>query len=1028
MPKKSSHKKAKQTAADAGRPAPQKSLLELSSAEFESALRLRPTRASLNPDASLIATELPTDVLAELCTLAETDVSREVRSGRKVILLPGIMGSELVVDEGNDTDRIWMHLIRMAGGELGRLAISAGQTVVAPDVVGILYSPLRLRLREQGFDASYHPFDWRLDIRTLGAQLATVIKASPVPVDLVAHSMGGLVARIALTDADAARKVERLITLGTPHAGSFAVTMAFDGTSSTARLLAKIDLTRNARDLAMLFAEFPGLTDMLPDPTVLRTPDFTTPANWPAGLPRPADPLLAGAAAFRKALPGTLPGIELIAIVGTGHATIDGAAIQAGAIAYTQGEGDGTVPLRSAATPLADHTFYLEAEHAMMPSNRRIAAAVAALLNRTDPGLATVPPAPRRFAPSPATRVATEAAMTDAAALEAALRPFLAVPDRIDPAPAAAPAPDADRATTKSARFREPTRARYVAGAGSELRLEIQLREGNILDCSADCYALGLFDGVDPAGAAAAIDSEMEGAISRMVQHRMLSANVGELSVLPNGRHLLRARAVAFVGLGVPASFQPDTMEAVGTSLMRAMIVTRMDELAMVPFGTSAGHWTEDSFGYLIQGFLTALKEQPGNRFRALTFCDHDAKRIGEVREWLRGICTSALAENVELVVDEAKLQARQPVRGGRMTDQRAYLFLTQRPAYDNADASDARKTHAALLKPSGDQAAIAWKPQPASPNAVDMLLNGLAPEVRSSAGVARFGTELGKAILDEVVAKPVGELDDTHLVLVHGEFDTRLPWETLHVNGKAPAILGGISHRYLAPNRSVAKWNAARDLAAPVKIFIVGNPTSDLAGAEAEAKALEALATANPRLNVVKKLYREEATLKKVLEVLESTEVDILHYAGHAFFDRKTRADGGLMLADRNVLTGRQIMSLGRLPALVFLNACEAARVRGELAEAALPAHEAVEEQGSLAEALLRSGVGNFLGTYWPVGDRAATDFAACFYAKLAEGADLNDAVTAARRALHNNNLPDWANYVFYGDPDFSFLDGSAT
>jgi pimeloyl-ACP methyl ester carboxylesterase len=82
--------------------------------------------------------------------------------------------------------------------------------VIASDVVGVLSSPLRLRLREQGFDARYHPFDWRLDIRTLGTRLAAAIKASPVPVDLVAHSMGGLVA----IEAAASPAVARVIALG----------------------------------------------------------------------------------------------------------------------------------------------------------------------------------------------------------------------------------------------------------------------------------------------------------------------------------------------------------------------------------------------------------------------------------------------------------------------------------------------------------------------------------------------------------------------------------------------------------------------------------------------------------------------------------------------------------------------------------------------------------------------------------------------------------------------------------------------
>jgi pimeloyl-ACP methyl ester carboxylesterase len=40
------------------------------------------------------------------------------------------------------------------------------------------------------------------------------------PIDLVAHSMGGLVARLALEHESTRRRVATLVTLGTPHAGS----------------------------------------------------------------------------------------------------------------------------------------------------------------------------------------------------------------------------------------------------------------------------------------------------------------------------------------------------------------------------------------------------------------------------------------------------------------------------------------------------------------------------------------------------------------------------------------------------------------------------------------------------------------------------------------------------------------------------------------------------------------------------------------------------------------------------------------
>lgn len=60
----------------------------------------------------------------------------------------------------------------------------------------------------------------------LRAYLEEVLQVNGLPegarVDLVAHSMGGVVARCALEDPATARRVATLVTLGTPHGGSHA--------------------------------------------------------------------------------------------------------------------------------------------------------------------------------------------------------------------------------------------------------------------------------------------------------------------------------------------------------------------------------------------------------------------------------------------------------------------------------------------------------------------------------------------------------------------------------------------------------------------------------------------------------------------------------------------------------------------------------------------------------------------------------------------------------------------------------------
>jgi hypothetical protein len=139
--------------------------------------------------------------------------------------------------------------------------------------------------------------------------------------------------------------------------------------------------------------------------------------------------------------------------------------------------------------------------------------------------------------------------------------------------------------------------------------------------------------------------------------------------------------------------------------------------------------------------------------------------------------------------------------------------------------------------------------------------------------------------------------------------------------------------------------------------------------------------------------------------------------------------AHGGLICADDEVLRGSDLDGQGELPALVFFNACEAARVRRRKpGERRAP--PAARQRGSrprvrsgpvsVAEAFLAGGVANFIGTHWPVGDRAAQSFAIALYDALLHEEPLGTAVLGARRLLRSQGSADWADYVHYGNPAF--------
>jgi CHAT domain-containing protein len=65
-----------------------------------------------------------------------------------------------------------------------------------------------------------------------------------------------------------------------------------------------------------------------------------------------------------------------------------------------------------------------------------------------------------------------------------------------------------------------------------------------------------------------------------------------------------------------------------------------------------------------------------------------------------------------------------------------------------------------------------------------------------------------------------------------------------------------------------------------------------------------------------------------------------------------------------------------------------------------------------------LVNGIANFIGTYWPVDDVAASRFANAFYAGLLAGKPLSVAMREARQTAKAINSRDWANYLHFGDP----------
>ena len=956
----------------------------------------------------------------ELADLAREAAATSTRGGPRVYILPGIMGSKLGYKRnGWFDDTIWIDPVDIAQGELVKLALPDSKIISPLGVINFAYLRLKLRLKQAGYDADFYPFDWRQSIENLGKAFYRKIKDDPAnQVYIVAHSMGGLVSRAALKH-DNQRKVAKLIMLGTPNFGSFVPVQAMRGVYPLLKKVAALDLKHSSEQLAdLVYKTLPSLYQMLPSRKRYPDLNFFNMENWPSTGPQPKPTMLKSAASISDKLAKADERFHLIA--GVNQETIVGVKFENNEYTYlANNEGDGTVPLEFARLP-DTNTYYVDEAHGSLANNLTVIRSVDDILANGATDRLPQSWQPTRKMPK---RLVSEDELT--------IPKEWRTPEQLGRKDYRHILNDLVSPTAKAS---STTIESHVANAGmgythsindvmvsrrKQHSIEIRLAQGDITEADARSYVMGIYKGVEPSGASAAIDERLDGAVKEFSTRRMFTADVGEVFVMPTGRNSLKAESVLFAGLGNFDAFENEVQQFISQNIVRTFVHTHVEDFATVLMGTSSGSSINTVLFNQLKGFLDGmLDSDKEHRMRRITICENDPDRYLQIKEELVRLATTELLNNFSLTVSEVTLPPpliSQQMRHMRIKTDTALVYLI----VNQIETSQASIILRSSLLTAGSKAAILTGTKEIKREDLKKHLKNIELQTFTFARLESYGRKLAALTIHDDVMKGLKDMRDYHLVIVHDAPSSLIPWETICIDDWFPATEKGLSRRYVADNLSVAKWQEQRRIGDVLDILLVINPTLDLDGAEQEGRRIKSMFPADSKITLTE-IHGEKATRHALLDEFGSGKYDIIHYAGHAFFDKEVPSNSGILCHGHQVLSGADLANLSSLPALVFFNACESGRIRKGRDRKWLDMTKRLRNNVGLAEAFMRGGVANYIGTYWPVGDAAASEFGAIFYKSIVAGKSVGESMNKGRLKVKDIRSVDCADYIHYGSFDF--------
>ena len=940
------------------------------------------------------------------------------RGGRKIkrkadapiaIILPGIMGSHIQLG----TNRIWFEPFSMCSGDMRKLKVD--EPDVRPDGwIDRSYKKLALHLIDT-HEVWPFAYDWRLSITKtaalFGKQLDSAIKDARKrgrPLHIIAHSMGGLVARMALKNHWQDFKSlpgSRLLQLGTPNSGSHSIAAFLTGRDDFIQTIERwFEWKHDMRDFLKIFSEFPGVLELLPWPEdngmAIDGLDYFSEQTWQhlfkedsdskkaqSWLPPKQEPLTAARAAIT-----TLRQVDLdpdCTIYVAGHSpTPIAVRVEKGQveIGWTE-EGDGRVPWKTG-IPAGVPVWYTDVSHGDLASNEEAFEAYRELLETGTT---------RRLPRAPSTARTISAPMFRSRSLTGnGLYPSI---DEVLASALGGARPGKRPQTTGETPAIIEVIHGSLAGAESpiligsytadSLRGSAKFLDGLLDGRLEQAYAIGRYPcrpedamvfhqadpGRKPAGAIVVglgpIGDLLPGILTRAITHGLLEyarCSNQFLEKDPNRLERLEVSAVlvgtGFTGLTVASGTRCllDALRRANIALERGKLQTRI-------------------------GRLTIFEELES---RAITVVETMRDLLGESRF-------------ASVAAFEGRLHDGQGGYCGRSSSG------SEDPGtYRVHIVSDKGALRFTVVT---DRARNVVSAEPSQRQAVDGL-------IRSVTGTTREQPGLSRALFELLVPNGIKEMvsDLRTLTLSVDPEAAAYPWELMHDNDH-------LEEPPLATRVELIRQLASihgRDRMATVQnnqVFIVGDTQSgliELPGAQAEARTVaDCFARENYEIN---DLYR--ASPVEVFETLFNGNYRFIHLAGHGVVNDKQTGMTGMVLGPNTYLTSAQISKLRSVPEFIFINCCHL----GSMAPEAEPRWGDLAV--NLATACIEMGCKSVIAAGWAVDDLAASTFAGIFYQGMFNGFRFAKAVQFARSETHrlHPNTNTWGAFQAYGDDRYRF------